>query len=333
VGLENTKTDLERTKDTLERQRQEFEGLRADADTNAADSRRQLDEARGELEAKRQELEKASRDAEERVAKTRRDLEGLEQARLGAAAQAGIAQGLGRGRGLDMKVAPDPRRMRQAALPPFIPNEVAVAAAAAAGPRGAAAQPAAGGGGTTPPAVTVQGDILRGQADRIRAQGDYALDTSTAAINSETARAMALDNRIRTVETFFEARRINRINRAFEAGPAITFEQAVRLASLGLPPRLSPLDFDRATGDIRWPRLLTDPTYADLTARIQQHFHHRLAVEGSVNFTTGADCLRDCDELAARRRNDAGRHRAGHYVAACTVLDGLRREYELPLAD
>lgn len=278
-------------------------------------------------------MEKASREAEERVAKARRDLEGLEGARLGAAAQAGIAQGLGRGRALDMKVAPDPRRVRNPALPPFVPNEAAVAAAAAAGRRGAAAQPAAGGGPNEPRAATLQGDILRGQAERIRADGEYALDTSTAAINAETTRAMALDNRIRTVETFFEARRINRINRAFEAGPAITLEQAVRLAALKLPPRPSSLELDRATGDIGWPRLLTDPNYADLTSRIQRHFHHRVAVGGSVDFTTAEDCMTAFDELAGRLRDNAGRHPAGQHGGARTFLDGLRREYDLPLDD
>lgn len=333
AGLEQTKTDLERTKETLEKQRREFEGLQVDADANAADTRRQLDEARAELEAKRKELEEASRDAEQRVAKAKRDLEQLQEARLGAAAQAGIVQGLGRGRALDMKVAPDPRRVRNPALPPFVPNEAAVAAAAAAGQRRAAVQPAAAAGGNGPVAATIQGDILRGQAERIRAEGEYAVDASTAAINAETARAMSLDNRIRTTETFFEARRINRINRAFEAGPAITLAEAVKLASVRLPPRPSPVEFDQATGDIGWPRLLTDPDYADLTARIQRHFHHRLAVGGSIDFKTAEDCEQAFDDLAIRFRDDARRHPAGQHGAARTFLDGLRREYDLPLDD
>lgn len=332
-GLAEMKQDLEGTKDTLERQRQEFEGLQADADANAADTRGQLDDAREKLEAKRQELEQASKEAEQRVAKARQDLEGLQGARMDAAAQAGIAHGLGRGRALDMRVLPDPRRGRNPALPPVVPNEAAIAAAAAAGQRGARGQPAANAGGELPPPATVQGDVLRGQADRIRAEGDYAIDTSTAAINAQTAGAMALENRIRTVETFFEARRINLINRAFEAGPGVTLEQAVRLAALQLPPRPAPLELDRATGEISWPRLLNDPTYAALTARIQRHFYHRQAVGGSVDFTTAADCSTAFDELADHLRTNAGRHPAGQHGAAGTFLDGLRREYDMPLDD
>jgi len=333
AGLEQTKQDLERTKETLEKQRQEFEGLREDADANAADSRRQLDDARVELEGKRKELEQASKDAEQRVAKAKQDLEQLQQARLGAAAQAGIAQGLGRGRAFEMKVARDPRRVRNPALAPFVPNNAAVAAAGAAGRRGAAMPQAAGGGGNGPLAATVAGDILRGQADRIRAEGNYAVDASTAAINVETARAMALDNRLRTVETFFEARRINRINRAFEAGPAITLGQAIAMASHQLPPRPSAVELDQATGDIGWPRLLTNPAYADLTAEIQRHFHHRLAVGGSVDYRTAEECGSVFDALAIRLRDDAASHPAGQHGAARNFLDGLRREYDLPLAD
>jgi hypothetical protein len=333
VGLEQTRADLERTKETLERQREEFEDLRADADANAADTRRQLDDAKLELEAKRADLERASREAEERVAKARRDLEDMQQGRLAAAAQAGIAQGLGRGRGLDMKVAADPRRARNPALPPFVPNQAAVAAAAAAGQRVGGNNAAAQLPPDQPAGGTVAGDILRGQADRIRAEGQYAIDASTAAINAETSRAMMLENRIRTVETFFEARRLNLINRAFEAGPAITSEQAVRLAAIGLPPRLGPGRLDPETGMIVWPRLLTDSGYADLTSRIQRRFHERSAAGGSFDVVAADDLTAACDALEARLRDRVMRYPAGEYGRARTFLDGLRREYDLPVDD
>jgi len=331
AGLERTKADLERTRETLERQRGEFEGLRADADANAAATRAQLDRAKEELEVKRKELEQASRQAEERVAKARNDLEALEQGRLAAAAQAGIAEGLGRGRGLDLKVAPDPRRVRHPALPPFIPNEAAIAAAGGGRRRGG--EPAAAAGGQLPPPMTVAGDVLRGQADRIRAEGDHAVDTSVAAINAETARAMALDHRIRVAEVFFEARRLNRINRALEAGPATTLEQAVRLAAHRQPPRPSALEFDRATGDISWPKLLRNPAYDDLTTRIERHFHDRLISGGSVDLQDATACAQAFDELAQRLRNEAGRYPAGQQAAAGMFLEGLRREFEHPLDD
>ncbi len=171
------------------------------------------------------------------------------------------------------------------------------------------------------------------EADRIRAEGQYAIDASTAAINAETSRAMMLENRIRTVETFFEARRLNLINRAFEAGPAITSEQAVRLAAIGLPPRPGPGQLDPVTGTIRWPRLLTDTAYADLTSRIQRRFHERLAAGGSFDVVAADDLTAACDALEVRLRDRVTRYPAGEYGRARTFLDGLRREYDLPVDD
>ena len=339
AGLEQTKADLERTKETLERQRGEFEGLRADADANAADTRQQLDQAKDELDARRKELEQASREAEERVAKARKDLEALQHGRLAAAAQAGIAQGLGRGKALDMKVFPDPRRVRHPAMVPFVPNEAAIAAAGPDQRRGAApgpgqpVAPAAPGESQVPPTVTLAGDVLRGEAENIRAQGEYVVDASRAAINTETARAMSLDNRIRVAEVFFETRRLNRINRALEAGPATTLEQAVRLAARRPPARPSALDLDRSTGDISWPKLLRNPAYAELTTCIQRHFHDRLIGGGSADFENAVACERAFDELAERFRSEAGRHPAGQHAAAGTFLAGLRREFENPLEE
>ena len=118
--------------------------------------------------------------------------------------------------------------------------------------------------------------------------------------------------------------------KAFEAGPAVTLEQAVRLAALGLPPRPTPLELDPATGDITWPRLLTESIYHDLTSRIQEHFHRRLAAGGSLDFATAEDCLGSFDQLAARLREQAGRRPAGQHGAAKNFLEGLWREYELP---
>ncbi len=50
----------------------------------------------------------------------------------------------------------------------------------------------------------------RGMADVIRSAGDYNLRTSEAARNVEEARSRNLDNRLKSTQTFFEMRRVNR---------------------------------------------------------------------------------------------------------------------------
>lgn len=330
AGLEATNAELDRTRQALERQRQELEGLRADADASVTAKHRELEAAREELGARRTELERASREAEERVVRARRELAELERARVASAAAFGVARGLGRGPRTDMRAAPDPRRMRSPALAPFVPNQAAVVAAGAAGRPGVVA---AGPPPNQPAVGTLRGDVLRGEADVVEARGRYVVDSSTAAINAETARAMALDNRVRTAETFFEARRINHVNRAFEAGPAITADQAARLAAIGMPTRPSMLELDPATGTISWPRVLQDPAYEALTTRIQRHFHDRVSRGGSCDPGGDRDCAMAFDELEDCLRADVGRHPAGHYGRARTFLDGLRLEYGRSLDD
>jgi len=340
AGLEETKRDLERVKQEIEAKQREieaaqkdFDGLRADADARQKAVQQELAAAQRELEAQRAEMEQGARQAEERVARARQELERLERARLAAAAQAGIARGLGAGPRLEMQVAADPRRVRNPALPPFVPNDAAVAAAATAGRRNAGGGEGGGGRGGPLFSTTVQGDILRGQAERIEAEGQYALDTSAAAINAQTAQAMSLDNRIRAVETFFESRRINRINRAYEAGPRVSFEKALKLSRMGLPPRPTSLQLDPQTGEVAWPKILTSPEYADLTSRIQRRFKDRAERNGIVDYAACQDCDAACGELKERLRQNLPRYSAGDYGAASNFVDGLQREFDLPFDD
>ena len=70
--------------------------------------------------------------------------------------------------------------------------------------------------------------------------------------------AMALDNHLRGIETFFEGQRINKAARALEDGPRPTSEQIKKFSQMGLPPRLTDDQLDPNTGEITWPYVLTD---------------------------------------------------------------------------
>lgn len=312
--------ELKRVQADLERQRTTLEGLSKDADTNADRTKRELEDAQQQLETQRAELEKASRKAADRVRTAGEDLERLQQERLQQAAAAGVAQGISRSRDRNMAVLPDFRRGRNPAVPPLVPNAAAVAAAAGAG-----CQPGSGMNIMAGHLATV---IVPGPGP-----GQTALDYSAATINHQTATAMALDNRIRGTEVFFEMRRLNQINRAFEAGPGVTMDRAVRIAAAGMPLRLTPLALDPSTGEITWPVVLSDPIYADLTAAIDELFRDRAAAGGSRGFKEAALLDQYVTALAGRMRENVRRYAAGRYGAAGTFLDSLRSEYERPLDD
>ncbi|MDA0254116.1 MAG: hypothetical protein O3A18_04475 [Planctomycetota bacterium] len=325
AAADQARGKLEATQQELDRRKDELEQLRLDAEADSRRTRRQLDDARQELETRQAELEKAAAEAEERVASARKEMEELARRQQEAAAQAGIARGLGRGPRVDMAAVPDPRRLRNPAFPRPLDNAAAVAAAGAAGRR------REGGDGRGPGVgSTVAGDLLRGQAELTRARGEYAVDAATAAINAETARSLALDNRLRVVETFFESRRLNQINRAFERGAAITPEQAARLAARGVPRRLTRLELDPITGDIGWPRILSDPAYDELSGRIESSFRDRAARGRSLDFVASNRCLQAIDRLQSRLDARSSQYPAGEFGTARTFLDSLRREAVLP---
>jgi hypothetical protein len=160
AAADQARGKLEATQQELDRRKDELEQLRLDAEADSRRTRRQLDDARQELETRQAELEKAAAEAEERVASARKEMEELARRQQEAAAQAGIARGLGRGPRVDMAAVPDPRRLRNPAFPRPLDNAAAVAAAGAAGRR------REGGDGRGPGVgSTVAGDLLRGQAE------------------------------------------------------------------------------------------------------------------------------------------------------------------------
>ena len=146
----------------------------------------------------------------------------------------------------------------------------------------------------------------------------------------ETVKALATENRLRTTETFFEMRRVNRAARALEAGPLPTMEQVVRYARMGLPPRLSSRELDQVTGDIAWPIVLKDETYGDDTAYIEKCFRERASSAGLSfqQFTMVDDAFASLKEAL---KENVAKYPSAPYGAARTFVDSLQYEFQLPV--
>lgn len=241
-----------------------------------------------------------------------------------AAKPAAAPAGLGRGAILDQQVRPDARRFRDPNLPDVKPNAAAVAAAGA---------PSAGGqgGGWLMPGSTAGGDMLRGQAELARGVGQFNLDTSRAMINVQTARAMGIDNKMRWTETFFDMRRVNRTNRALEAGPRPTMEQVVRFARMQAPRRLTGLELDPLTGEITWPLVLTDKPYDEDREFLNAEFRERAALTGSLDYARFETVNTRVDELKLKLKENVTKYPPARYGEARTFLDSLQREFQLPV--
>lgn len=125
----------------------------------------------------------------------------------------------------------------------------------------------------------------RGAAAVIAAQGQRNLDDSQARINNQDAYSMALDNSVKSVNTYWEKRDIFNQRQAQK-----NYETAQRRDSWLARNRLEPLStaqFDRTTGAINWPQILMQPEFDSYRKVFDEMFKKR-AVDGAL---TGDDYM------------------------------------------
>ncbi|QDU95614.1 hypothetical protein [Lignipirellula cremea] len=110
-------------------------------------------------------------------------------------------------------------------------------------------------------ASTAAQGFLDGRANNVRAAGDYNYNTSLALINVEIARSMFLDNKLKSVQTYFEMRRQNREGREYENGPRPTQAELARYAKDRAPDRLASYQYEPTFKKLYWPTIFLDPRY------------------------------------------------------------------------
>jgi hypothetical protein len=172
--------------------------------------------------------------------------------------------------------------------------------------------------------------FARGMADVIRAQGDYNLSTSAAAVNVGEARRREIDNAKQWTQTYFDMREINRQQflaeqQRLRGNP----DQLMRYHSTKQN-RLSPSDLDSITGEIHWPVLLTAEEYATQRDDLQKAFALR-AQNGAMNADDLLRSIQVTDDLLAMLRSRVRDLPADKYMAAKRFIEALVAEAGLPV--
>ena len=169
-----------------------------------------------------------------------------------------------------------------------------------------------------------------GMSEVLRAQGARNLDNSEAAKNWEDAKTLEIQNRLRWTETYFEMRKVNREARAAEAGPAITQEQAIRMAKMKAPSRLGSTQLDPVTGHISYPMILTAETYTDYRNRLDKLFSERAAAGGSIRYEQFQDIQTTVSQFIDALKKRVTEYAAADYGPARTFLESLAHEARMP---
>ena len=300
------KKDEDELVEKIELGKKELVALTKDAENKSGEQKKELQKAKDDIQREHDKRVKALQDIAEKSKMDREALavEQLRQKKLAQSAQVQIGQSLGRGARVDHQTQFNSLRRRDPDFPAFAPNAAAVAAASP----------------------------NRGVNINIGSQqGSNILDVSKAAINAQTAKAMALDNHLRGIETFFEGRRINKAARALEDGPRPTLEQVIKYSKMRLPRKLTDDQLDPNTGEITWPYVLTDSIYLEEEQVLQGHFHDRVEEGGSIGFEKGEEVNGSVARITDLMKENVSKYASGKYGEARSFMESLRYEFYLPV--
>jgi hypothetical protein len=169
-----------------------------------------------------------------------------------------------------------------------------------------------------------------GMSEMARAQGTENMLNSEAAKNWEDAKTLEIQNKMRWTETYFDMRKVNRDSRAAEAGPPVTQEQAIRMARMAAPARLTSTQLDPVTGHITYPIVLMDTPYTAYRDHLDGLFADRAASGGSMGYEKFQEIQTTVSQFIDALKQNVKKYAAGDYGQARTFLDSLAHEARMP---
>lgn len=167
---------------------------------------------------------------------------------------------------------------------------------------------------------TVAGSYAAGMGQMIQAQGAYNQMTAQAATQYEQAKSLALDNKLKAAQTYYQLQRLNQENRAEQER-----QRRAAIAAYTPPPkpRLSAEQLDPVTGQINWPAALNTSDFAADRTQLNSLFAMRAMSPASVKFSQISSAV-----LAMRSKLDAKFDSIdqGEFFTARHFLDALAEE-------
>lgn len=173
---------------------------------------------------------------------------------------------------------------------------------------------------------TLEEGILRGSGALLQGAGQYNYDTSRAAINQQEALSRAYDNRLKGIQTYFEAKAINESYVARHQKPRLTQQELTQLAKESAPARLTSYQYEPAFGKVFWPALLEAPQFAAHRAAIEELMASRDPLNSGVGSANHRDVRQVTLAMQEILKADIATANPQEYVAAKKFLASL--EYE-----
>jgi hypothetical protein len=173
---------------------------------------------------------------------------------------------------------------------------------------------------------TVEGSVLRGAADLVRAEGDNAYMNSLANINNQIAIKKNIENRDQWVETYFHMRRTNDAYRASQRLAPSSLDKSQQMARMMTPQRLNSYQLDPATGKIHWPAAFQGTEFTFARQQLEKMFTARSAQNAGVGGTLDSSVNAITGQMREALKSQINNMPTSEYLAAKKFIDGLGYE-------
>jgi hypothetical protein len=176
---------------------------------------------------------------------------------------------------------------------------------------------------------TLEEGVLRGSADFIRSLGLGIAAAGQGAVSFEEANRQAAENRAKWIQTYYDARRLNKeyqeaVRRMPDSDSVRRYLEAQR------PKRFTWYELGVA-GDLHWPAHLMSPKFASHREQIEKLFSER-AYRGILSSQEQALIDELADEMIEELKEDIDDLRPRDYVKAKQFLVSLKHEARLPVS-
>lgn len=168
--------------------------------------------------------------------------------------------------------------------------------------------------------------VLRGAGAFAEGVGRGNYFNSLAEINLQEAEARARENRLKGIQAYFEAKRINAEAKQLAQRPRPTADQLKAVAKAGLPDRLTPAQYQPRLGQLHWPAALEGERFTRHREALDILFAGRTTSDSGVSSPFYRDVKRLTDQMQGELKQEMGNLSQMEYMAAYKFLNSVAYE-------
>jgi hypothetical protein len=182
---------------------------------------------------------------------------------------------------------------------------------------------------------TVEGSILFGLGAFARGVGEYNYYTGMAVRDLEQARTVAIKNHKTAVENWHSLRKAHSDRRQAEwEKERLTPAEVAHIVKVSRPDRLTPAQYEPATGKIIWPAPLMGDEFAAERAQLEDAFARRTVRDAGPDSAFYDQVRRLTEKMLnkLRQKNDESEELTPmQFIAGKKFLVGLKYESHTPI--